>query len=133
MIKVNHLRKRAEKRLEVSKARKEGYGSDTIPMFNDKGEFNERNWNGGEDVFYSGDATNTYFKNNVVGKLNHFDILYVDTCKADYEGNVHLSLRELTELIPKKYRHKVWCMHLDEGFVREEAEALGFNVVVNEF
>lgn len=50
MIKVKHLRKRAEKRLEVSRERKDGYGSDTIPMFNEEGEFNERNWNGGDDV-----------------------------------------------------------------------------------
>ena len=61
------------------------------------------------------------------------DMAYIDTCKADYEGNVHLSLRKLTELVPEGLRYKVWCMHLDEGFDRKEAEALGFNVVVNEF
>jgi len=89
----------------------------------------------GTDVFYSGDATGTYFENKeqLNGRLNFFDILYVDTCKADYKGNVHLSLRELTEMIPEEYRHKFWCMHLDEGFDRKEAEELGFNVVVNEF
>ncbi|UUV25911.1 MULTISPECIES: hypothetical protein [Lysinibacillus] len=50
MIKVKHLRKRAEDRLEISKSRKEGYGSNTIPMFNEDGKFNERNWNGGDDI-----------------------------------------------------------------------------------
>jgi len=86
-------------------------------------------------MLYSGDATGTYFynKETLIQKLETFDIFYVDTCKADYVGNVHLSLRELTELIPEEYRHKIWCMHLDEGFDREEAEALGFNVVINEF
>ena len=86
-------------------------------------------------ILYSGDATGTYFynKETLIEKLETFDIFYVDTCKADYVGNPHLSLRELTELIPEEYRHKIWCMHLDEGFDREEAEALGFNVVVNEF
>lgn len=61
-----------------------------------------------------------------------YDYVYVDTCKADYEGNVHLSLRKLSELVRPDVRSKYWCMHLDEGFDRQEAETLGFNVVANE-
>lgn len=56
-------------------------------------------------------------------------IYYIDTCAADYEGNVHLSLRELTKKIVPEKRHKVWCMHLDEKFDVEYAKSLGFNVV----
>lgn len=85
-----------------------------------------------KSIWYSGDT------NSIMGffldQINNerFDYAFIDTCKADYEGNVHLSLRKLAELIPQEFRHKVWCMHLDEGFIREEAEQLGFNVVTNE-
>ncbi len=84
-------------------------------------------------LYYSGDTSeiNDLDLNGL--RLDTYKEFYIDTCKADYDGNVHLSLRKLTELIEPDHRHKVWCMHLDEGFVREEAESLGFNVVTNEF
>lgn len=81
-------------------------------------------------IYYTGDTNNLKesLRNPMV-----FDYVYVDTCKADYEGNVHLSLRKLSELVSSDVRSKFWCMHLDEGFDRLEAETLGFNVVTNEF
>ena len=88
---------------------------------------------GDNHIFYSGDTsqlTDVMLDLLMEGVYEEF---YIDTCKADYEGNVHLSLRILDELVPKFYRHKVYCMHLDEGFVRKEARLLGFNVVENEF
>lgn len=86
----------------------------------------------GKNMYYSGDASS--LSEDVLEALygGKIDFAFVDTCKADYEGNVHLSLRKLTKLIIPEHRSKVWCMHLDEAFVREEAEGLGFNVVVNE-
>lgn len=87
----------------------------------------------GDYIFYSSDTNEI---DDITLELIEEDVwnyFYIDTCKADYEGNVHLSLRKLNELIPEFYREKVWCMHLDEGFVREEAESMGFNVVRNEF
>ncbi|WP_427110407.1 MBL fold metallo-hydrolase [Lysinibacillus xylanilyticus] len=81
-------------------------------------------------IYYTGDT------NSLKSSLRNpmaYDYVYVDTCKADYEGNVHLSLRKLSELVNSDVRSKFWCMHLDEGFVRQEAEKLGFNVVTNEF
>jgi len=85
----------------------------------------------GKGVYYSGDANE--INKEVLEAINNnfFDYAYIDTCKADYEGNVHLSLRELSELIKPEARNQVWCMHLDEGFNRKEAEDLGFNVVTN--
>ncbi|MFJ3388836.1 MBL fold metallo-hydrolase [Lysinibacillus sp. NPDC086135] len=84
-------------------------------------------------IWYSSDCNK--ISNNVLRVINYggYKQVYIDTCKADYEGNVHLSLRKLSELIKPEFRDKVWCMHLDEGFNREEAEELGFNVVINEF
>jgi len=82
----------------------------------------------GKNAYYSGDSYEIpkpilYGLEN--GELHY---LYQDTCKADYDSNVHLSLRKLTELIPEELRGNVFCMHLDSGFDKNEAEGLGFNV-----
>jgi len=84
-------------------------------------------------LWYSGDSSEIEYELLSLITSGQYDKVYIDTCKADYEGNVHLSLNKLTDLISRDIRNKVWCMHLDEGFNREEAETLGFNVVVNEF
>lgn len=78
--------------------------------------------------YYSGDSKD--ISPQILDKLHNgeFDFFYQDTCKADYKGNVHLSLRELDELIEQDYRYMVYCMHLDGGFVNKEAEDLGFKV-----
>lgn len=80
-------------------------------------------------IYYSGDANE--IPEEVLGlfNANHYDYFYQDTCKADYEGNVHLSLRELDELIRVDLRDRVYCMHLDNGFDKAIASKLGFNVV----
>ncbi|MDD1502464.1 MBL fold metallo-hydrolase [Lysinibacillus sp. CNPSo 3705] len=80
-------------------------------------------------IYYTGDTNS--LKSSLLNPMA-YDYVYVDTCKADYEGNVHLSLRKLSELVRPDVRSKYWCMHLDEGFDRQEAETLGFNVVANE-
>lgn len=80
-------------------------------------------------IYYSGDCyeiPKTILKQLHEGEFEQF---YQDTCQADIKDNVHLSLRKLDELIEKNSRHHVFCMHLDEDFDREEANALGFNVV----
>ncbi|WP_042347311.1 MBL fold metallo-hydrolase [Bacillus massiliigorillae] len=80
-------------------------------------------------VYYSGDC-NEIPSEILNGMLaGEIDLFYQDTSKADPDGNVHLSLRKLTELIPNELRHKVYCMHLDELFSNDEAKELGFNVV----
>lgn len=87
------------------------------------------NLNTRESAYYSGDS-NEISKPILYGlECGELHYLYQDTCKADYDGNAHLSLRRLSELIPVELRSKVWCMHLDSGFDRSEAEGLGFNVV----
>lgn len=82
-------------------------------------------------VYYSGDCND--IPEEILAQLNEFDRIYQDTCKADYPGNVHLSLRKLDELIENDIflRNKIYCMHLDKGFSIDEANALGFNVVEN--
>ncbi|WP_026884707.1 MBL fold metallo-hydrolase [Clostridium akagii] len=81
----------------------------------------------GNDIFYSGDTYETNF--DVIPFLKLGNIIYHDTCLKDFKGNVHTSLRVLSEIIPKKYRKQVYCIHIDgENFV-EKAEKQGFNVV----
>jgi len=85
----------------------------------------------GKKVYYSGDCNmvpEEILADMLAGKI---DLFYQDTSKADFEGNVHLSLRKLTELIPQELRSRVYCMHLDQAFSVEEANALGFNVVTH--
>lgn len=80
-------------------------------------------------IYYSGDCYE--IPQPILEWLHEgkFDFFYQDTCKADYEGNAHLSLRKLDELIDRKARECVYCMHLDNGFKEDEAIKLGFNVV----
>ncbi len=79
-------------------------------------------------IYYSGDSNS--IKSSVLERLKNGDIdrLYQDTCKLDYEGNAHLSLRRLTDIVEPGFRNKVYCMHLDRQFDISEAESLGFSI-----
>lgn len=81
----------------------------------------------GKTIYYSGDSNNIPL--GIIESMNLIDEIYQDTCLADYDGNVHLSLRKLCELIPKEYRHKVYCMHIDSPELIEKAKTEGFNIV----
>lgn len=86
---------------------------------------------GNERYYYSGDANaipDFILKQLLKGNYNLF---FQDTSGADYEGNVHLSLRELNELIPPSYRATVCCMHLDEAFPIEEARKSGYQLAID--
>jgi len=87
---------------------------------------------GDKIIYYSGDCND--IPKDVLRKLHNgtYDQFYQDTCMADYDGNVHLSLRKLDELIKQDVRHKVYCMHSDKSFDYGYAEGLGFKVVLLE-
>lgn len=82
-----------------------------------------------KDIWYSGDCNEfaPYTED-----IHKFDEMYQDTSYKDYEGNVHLSLKKLCEAVPKQYRNKVYCMHIDNDNLIEEAIKEGFNVVTVE-
>lgn len=84
-----------------------------------------------ENAYYSGDSN--HIPHRILRHLHngYYDYFYQDTCIADYEGNVHLSLRKLDELVDHSVRSKVYCMHLDNGFDIEKAKGMGFGVVKN--
>lgn len=77
-----------------------------------------------KNIYYSGD-TNKFN----MGTINKCDETYQDTCLADYEGNVHLSLRKLCKDVPKEHRDKIYCMHIDCDELINRAKQEGFNVV----
>ncbi len=83
----------------------------------------------GSMVYYSGDANN--ISNKILDKLKNGEVqsIYQDTCGLDYEGNGHLSLRKLCDIIPDEFRNKIFCMHLDQHITEQEIKAKGFNVV----
>ncbi|HBG5344310.1 TPA: MBL fold metallo-hydrolase [Clostridioides difficile] len=93
-----------------------------IKTYSYKLEFDNEN-----DIFYSGDTYETNF--DVIPYLKSGNLIYHDTCLNDDNGNVHTSLRVLSEIIPEEYRNQVYCIHIDGETFVEEAERQGFNVV----
>ncbi|MBC8016724.1 MAG: MBL fold metallo-hydrolase [Sporomusaceae bacterium] len=82
--------------------------------------------------YYSGDANG--IGDEILKRLSQgeFDRFYQDTCGLDYEGNAHMSLRKLREIIHPNLRSKIYCMHLDNKIDRQEVIGQGFNIVENE-
>ncbi|HEX3045134.1 MAG TPA: MBL fold metallo-hydrolase [Bacillota bacterium] len=85
----------------------------------------------GKRCYYSGDAN--HIDNEIIEMLEQgrLDLIYQDTCGADYDGNPHLSLQRLAALVPQGLRNKVYCIHSDREFNREVALKLGFNLVAS--
>jgi len=96
---------------------------DTIPTFGFVMKLN------GKVFYYSGDANG--ISNTILDKLKNGQIcrIYQDTCGLDYEGNGHLSLIKLCDTVPREFRNKVYCMHLDKNIKVQEIKHNGFNVV----
>lgn len=61
--------------------------------------------------------------------------LYQDTCNLEYEGNPHMSIKELAKIIPAEYRNRVFCMHIDESLYANEYKIheYGFNTILNDY
>jgi glyoxylase-like metal-dependent hydrolase (beta-lactamase superfamily II) len=77
-------------------------------------------------TLYTGDTTGN---RNMKTVLDANGIVYTDCCLADYDGNVHTSLRKLCELVPREFRERVYCMHIDNIELIDKANAEGFYVV----
>lgn len=81
----------------------------------------------GNSIFYSADTCETNI--DVIEFLKNSNLIYHDTCLDDSDESVHTSLRKLGELVPREYRHQVYCMHIDGKNFVQEANKYGFNVV----
>lgn len=80
----------------------------------------------GSRIYYSGDSND--IPKGVVEMLvdGELSCIYQDTCGLDYDGNAHLSLRKLQEIIPEGLRDKVVCIHHDSFLDIEKVKELGF-------
>lgn len=85
----------------------------------------------GNNIYYSGDSNS--IPDEILVTIDSFDYFYQDVSFHDFTNNPHLSFNRLKRIINDDFRKKVWIMHLDEFFIREEAIQYGFNVVENEF
>lgn len=81
----------------------------------------------GNGIFYTGDTYETNIE--LAPYLELGNIVYHDTCLNDHVGNVHTSLRLLSEVVPSKYRNQVYCMHIDGENFEVESKRQGFNLV----
>ena len=82
----------------------------------------------GKSVYYSGDSNKIDI--SIIQKLKSgaIDMVYQDTCGLDYEGNPHMYLGKLADVVEPDFRNKIYCMHLDQRFDKNEALKLGFNI-----
>jgi len=82
----------------------------------------------GPRIYYSGDANE--LPDSVIDLLSEGNLSYIyqDTCGLDYDGNPHLSLRRLCEIIPKRLRDKVCCIHHDSSLDIDKVRAEGFQL-----
>lgn len=83
----------------------------------------------GKTLYYSGDANKLPIEVLQGLQDDKIDAIYHDTCGLDYEGNSHMSLKKLKEIIEEPYRGKVYCMHLDKHITKEAILEEGFKVV----
>jgi phosphoribosyl 1,2-cyclic phosphodiesterase len=96
-----------------------------VDLFSSYGYLIELN---GQRFYYSGDANDIPKEILELLKLGQLDLLYQDTCGLDYDGNVHLSLNKLCEMIPKDLRNRVVCMHLDRFLDLDAVLDYGFQL-----
>ena len=80
-------------------------------------------------VYYSGDTREIETIKSLITSGKDIDKLYIDTTTANFPGNVHLYIGILQEQIPKEFKSKVFCMHINNDQCIEEAKNAGFNVV----
>jgi len=86
-------------------------------------------------IYFSGDSCEMPVK--VIHKLidGEIDELYQDTCDHEFNGNPHFPINKLVEVIPKEFRNKVFCMHMDERMYanKHKIRQFGFNRILNDF
>jgi ribonuclease BN (tRNA processing enzyme) len=80
-------------------------------------------------VYYSGDTKDLTPTLNIIRSGQPIYKIYIDSTTADFPGNPHLCLRILDETIPRKFRSRVFCMHINDALCIQQALDLGFNVV----
>ncbi|MGL4774195.1 MAG: MBL fold metallo-hydrolase [Clostridium sp.] len=82
----------------------------------------------GDKIYYSGDSGELP-KEIIEGALRgEIQRIYQDTSSIEVQGNPHISLKRLSDLVPNNLREKVFCMHLDSNLKIEDIKSKGFNI-----
>lgn len=79
-------------------------------------------------VYYSADTNSTKYLEKYL-QVPNLDKIYMDTCKADYEGNVHVSFRRACEVVPQAKRSQYFAMHIDNDDLFAMLTDAGFHYV----
>jgi ribonuclease BN (tRNA processing enzyme) len=82
-------------------------------------------------IFYSGDASNIPDSVLQLFEKQEIDYIYQDVCSYDYPENPHMYISKLCEFVQDKDRHRLFCMHYDEGFDRLQVLQMGFKLIEN--
>lgn len=80
-------------------------------------------------VFYTGDSRNMKNIDYLLNNNTILDKLYIDVTSSNFVGNVHLYVADLYHHLPKKYHHKVYCMHFNNDECIQLAKSFGFHIV----
>jgi phosphoribosyl 1,2-cyclic phosphodiesterase len=88
----------------------------------------EKNIGKQQIIYYSGDSN--FIPKHIINNFKNelIDYIYQDTCGLNYEDNPHMYIEELEKIIPIEYRHRVYCMHLDNKITKYIIESKGFKV-----
>ncbi|MBE6160764.1 MAG: ribonuclease Z [Firmicutes bacterium] len=80
-------------------------------------------------IYYSGDTNDIDVIRSILKKNYKIDKLYIETTLLNYEGNVHLYIGFLDEVINEELKKQVYCMHVESDECIKRVRELGFNVV----
>ncbi len=80
-------------------------------------------------IYYSGDTKELDTLTNLLNQ--NLYKAYIDTNTSDNPNSPHISIKKLSEVIPKKQRNKIYCMHINNDECIELIKKHGFNIVEN--
>ena len=80
-------------------------------------------------VYYSGDTNDIEVIKYIIENYHKIDKLYIETTLLNYEGNVHLYIGFLDEVINEELKKQTYCMHVESDECIKRVKKFGFNVV----
>ena len=82
-------------------------------------------------VFYSGDINDLSPLVKIIKSGCPIDRIYIDSGNGTKPNPHHVLIHQINDVIPAELRPRVYCMHLSNSRCITEAQACGFNVVMN--
>ena len=85
-----------------------------------------------QTIYYTGDNNDKSYLKSIAKKLKENDLVYADCTNQEYDGRVHVSVKELSDIFNQKQRKQVITMHFDSYECLADAKDVGFNTATNE-